>query len=275
MKSKSKDLGYSERLTANEIFESAVQHARDELDRPWPALSFSGIAGGLTMGLTGLSTGLVISLVGHGPVAQLLAAAVYPIGFLAVIIGRAQLFTENTLYPVVLVLTEAKYFLSILRLWAVVYAGNWIGSLVFAALAVKTTALPPTVRDTLVDLGAIAIDHSFGSVFWSGVVAGWLLALVAWLITGSHWTTGQALMTWTMTFVLGLGKFAHCVANSGEILSAALAGNISFADYGSWLGAATLGNIAGGVIMVSLLNYGQVRLGQSPEESNTDLRKAG
>jgi formate-nitrite transporter family protein len=275
MKDKPKDLGDSERLTAHEIFESAVQHAREELRRPWPALSFSGIAGGLTMGLTGLSTGLIIWLMGHGPVAQLLAAAVYPVGFLAVIIGRAQLFTENTLYPVVLVLTEKKYLLSTLKLWAVVYAGNWIGSLVFAALAVKTTALQPAVRNTLVELGTTAIDRPFVTVFWSGVVAGWLLALVAWLVTGSHWTTGQALVTWTMTFVLGLGKFAHCVANSGEILSAAIAGNISFADYGSWLVAATIGNIAGGVIMVSLLNYGQVRLGQPSEESNTDLRRAG
>ena len=137
MAEKTKDLGDSERLTAHEIFESAVQHAREELRRPWSALSFSGIAGGLTMGLTGLSTGLVLSLLGHGTIAQLVGATVYPIGFLAVIIGRAQLFTENTLYPVVLVLTEKKYFVQTLRLWAVVFAGNWIGSVLFAALAVK------------------------------------------------------------------------------------------------------------------------------------------
>ena len=74
-----------------------------------------------------------------------------------------------------------------------------------------------------------------------------------------------------MTFILGLGEFAHCVANSGEILSALLAGNIEFADYGSWLVAATLGNIAGGVVMVSLLNYGQVKLGES-DDSKTEFR---
>jgi hypothetical protein len=60
-------------------------------------------------------------------------------------------------------------------------------------------------------MGAGAIDHPFATVFWSGVVAGWLLALIAWLVTASHWTTGQALITWAMTFILGLGKFAHCV----------------------------------------------------------------
>jgi formate/nitrite transporter FocA (FNT family) len=99
MADKSKNLGDAERLTAREIFESAAQHAREELKRPWKALAFSGIAGGLTMGLTGLSTGLVIGLLGPATVSQLVAATVYPIGFLAVVIGRAQLFTENTLYP--------------------------------------------------------------------------------------------------------------------------------------------------------------------------------
>jgi len=275
MADKTKDLGDSERLTAHEIFESAVQHAREELRRPWTALAFSGVAGGLTMGLTGLSTGLVTSILNPGTLTELVAAMVYPIGFLAVVIGRAQLFTENTLYPVVLVLTEKKYLLATAKLWAVVYAGNWLGSLVFALLVVKTPALYDGARDSLVELGVHAIAHPFASVFWSGVVAGWLLALVAWLVTGSHWTTGQALVTWAMTFVLGLGKFAHCVANSGEILSSLLAGRIAFADYGFWLAAATLGNIAGGVVMVSLLNYGQVKSGGPATDQDSDLRRAG
>ena len=97
MAGKTTNLGDSERLTAREIFDSAIQHAREELNRPWTAQSFSGVAGGLTMGLTGLSTGLVTWLLGHGAGAQMIAATIYPIGFIAVIIGRAQLFTENTL----------------------------------------------------------------------------------------------------------------------------------------------------------------------------------
>jgi formate/nitrite transporter FocA (FNT family) len=226
------------------------------------------------MGLTGLASGLVVWLLGRGSVAQFIAATVYPIGFLAVVIGRAQLFTENTLYPVVLVLTEERYLVKTLKLWGVVFAGNWIGSILFAALAVKTSALQIGLRDTLIELGATSVAKPFATVFWSGVIGGWLLALVAWLITASHWTTGQALVTWTMTFVLGLGKFAHCVANSGEILSSVLAGSVAPADYGSWLAAATIGNIAGGVVMVSLLNYGQVKLGEGAE-SKSDLRRAG
>src|SRR5262245_4715496 len=165
------------------------------------ALGFSGVAGGLTMGLTGLSVGILTALLGTGPVAQLISAAVYPVGFVAVIIGRGQLFTENTLYPVVVVLTERKYLSPTLRLWGVVFGGDWIGSILFATLITKTQALRTPFRESLVNLGASTIDNPFMMVFWSGVVGGWLLALVAWLVTASHWTTGQALMTWSMTFL--------------------------------------------------------------------------
>jgi formate-nitrite transporter family protein len=271
---KSRNLGDAERLTASEIFQSAVEHAREEIGRPWMALSFSGVAGGLTMGLTGLSSGLITSLLGHGSIAQVVAAVFYPIGFLAVVIGRSQLFTENTLYPVVLVLTEKGHLIKTVRLWVLVYCGNWVGSILFAALAVKTAALQPRVREALIQLGERSVDHSFVEVLWSGVVAGWLLALVAWLVTGSHWTTGQALVTWAMTFILGLGNFAHCVASSGEILAALLAGNIASVDYFSWLLGATVGNIAGGVVMVSLLNYGQVKLGKAADDSGDRLPRA-
>jgi formate/nitrite transporter FocA (FNT family) len=259
------------RLTAQEIFEGTLDNAREELSRSSTGLFFSGVAGGLTMGLTGLSVSIVTALLGTGPTPQVLAAVVYPIGFVSVIIGRAQLFTENTLYPVVLVLTDKQHILQTLRLWSLVYAGNLVGSLGFAALAVWTTALRPAVRDALISLGVNSVSHPARTVFWSAVVAGWLLALVAWLVTASHWTTGQALVTWTLTFVLGLGHFAHCVASSGEIMSAVVSGAVGLSTYGSWLVAATLGNIVGGVVMVSLLNYGQVETGR---RAARHLRKA-
>jgi len=251
----------STRLTAQQIFESVLDNARDELSRPSSALFFSGVAGGLTMGLTGLSVSMVMVFFGGGGLSEIAAALVYPIGFIAVVIGRAQLFTENTLYPVALVLTNRHFFPKTLRLWSVVFLGNWVGSIMFAALIVKTSALQPPFQNQLKLLGEHAIERPFVTVFWSAVVAGWLLALVAWLVSASHWTTGQAVMTWSLTFVLGLGKFAHCVANSGEILSGVLGGNITSSSYGAWLVAATLGNITGGVVMVSLINYGQVKPG--------------
>ncbi len=81
------------------------------------------------------------------------------------------------------------------------------------------------------------------------------------MVTASHWTIGQIAVIWLLAFVVGIGRFAHCIATSGEILAAVWAGALSLGQYFAWLAPATLGNIAGGVTIVSLLNYGQVKAG--------------
>lgn len=211
------------------------------------------------MGLTGLGVAAVRALApssGSLPIAPYL---IYPIGFVIVIIGRAQLFTENTLYPVVLVLDERRHFFSTLRLWGVVFASNVVGALLFALLAVRSPALHPDILTQLIHLGESSARGPAGYFFWSGIIGGWLIALVAWTVTASHWTIGQLTIVYMLTFVVGVGRFAHCIAGSGEILSAVVAGSVSIADYLRWLLPATAGNICGGILMVSLLNYGQVK----------------
>jgi len=251
------------RLTAPEIFDAAVDSAREELGRSSRTLAFSGLAGGLTMGLTGLSVAAVRAILGGGTWEELASFLVYPIGFIAVIIGRSQLFTENTLYPVVLILDERKQFAKhlshTLRLWATVFAANVLGALCFAALAIKTGALSAEISSQLVKLGVESVSGTGAHIFWSGVIGGWLIALVAWMVTASQWTIGQLAMIWLLTFIVGIGKLSHCIATSGEILSAVLAGSTTLTTYLHWLLLATTGNIAGGVLMVSVLNYGQVR----------------
>src|SRR4051812_18241375 len=98
----------SERKTAQEIFDAASATAKDELSRPSSALAISGLAGGVTMGLTEMGVAVARAHLGAGEGQQLFAMLLYPIGFISVIIGRAQLFTENTLYPVILVLEKPR-----------------------------------------------------------------------------------------------------------------------------------------------------------------------
>ena len=247
------------RLTAHEIFDAATENARSEIKRPLAGLAISALAAGITLGLTGIGVASVRAALGDGGWQELVAYLIYPIGFIAVIIGRQQLFTENTLYPVVLVLDERKHVLATLRLWIVVFVANIAGAVLFAALCVYTSALRPEIQAKLVELGNQAAFGSFGHLFWSGVIGGWLIALVAWMVTASHWTIGQVAMIWLLTFIVGIGHFAHCVVTSCEILSSVMAGSVSTPVYLHWLSAATLGNIVGGVGIVSVLNYGQVR----------------
>jgi formate/nitrite transporter FocA (FNT family) len=144
-----------------------------------------------------------------------------------------------------------------------VFTFNVLGAIAFAALAILTPALPGNVHAELVQLGVAGSQAALGHAFWSGVIGGWIIALVAWMVTASHWTIGQIAVIWLLTFVVGIGHFAHCIASSGEIMSAVFAGQISFAHYLLWLAVATSGNILGGVFIVTLLNFGQVKVGET------------
>ena len=247
------------RYTAPEIFQAAVDSARAELRRSVTRLTFSGLTGGITMGLTGLGVASLRALLGNGGWQQLVSYLAYPLGFVAVIIGRSQLFTENTLYPVVLVLDEKRHYVRTLRLWGVVFAANVCGAWIFAVLVTRTTALHPDILGQLVSLGMEASQGNPAHFFWSGVIGGWLIALVAWTVTASHWTIGQLTVIYLLTFLVGVGRFSHCIASSCEILAAVEFGSLSAGTYFHWLVATTMGNICGGVFIVSLLNYGQVR----------------
>ena len=247
------------RPTAAEIYSAAVRTGEDELKRSSTGLALSGLAAGLGMGLTGLGSAAILAEIGDGLAHHLLTTLLYPLGFIVVIVGRAQLFTENTLFPVVLVLDRRRHLGNTLRLWAVVFTANVVGALLFAALMIKAGAVPPEVATALTSLGSNTVQGGFIHLFWAGVAGGWIIALMAWLVTASRFTIGQIALIYLMTFVVGAAGLAHCIAGSTEALSAVLAGQVSLGAYLSWLLAATTGNTVGGVIIVSLLNYGQVR----------------
>jgi formate-nitrite transporter family protein len=253
------------RPSAKEIFTEVATNARRELRRTTLALGISAIGGGAFMGLSALGMAFVAVWLGNSSANHLLASAFYPVGFIVVIIGRSQLFTENTLYPVALVLAERKHLRNTLRLWSVVLPANLAGALGFAAIAVFTPALDPRLVNAMSQYGAGALNHSLATVFWSGIIAGWIIALTAWLVSGSHSITGSVMIIWMLTFFVALGNFAHCIATSCEILVTVFAGHATWTAYGSWLFFAASGNIVGGVVLVTLLEYGQAIFAEDSE----------
>jgi formate-nitrite transporter family protein len=259
-----KNLG---RPSAEEIFQQVAANARQELERPSIALGLSGFGAGIFMGLSALGTALAVAALSPSPAAHILSRMFYPIGFIIVILGRSQLFTENTLYPVALVLAERRQLWNTLRLWAVVLPANVAGALAFAVLAARTSAVRPEVLATLSRLGANAVAHPGTQVFWSGVIAGWIIALAAWLVSGSHSITGSVIVIWVLMFIVGLGDFAHCVASACEIFVTILAGQLSWSVFLPWFLPAVAGNICGGIGLVTILEYGQVMHGQIAESA--------
>jgi formate/nitrite transporter FocA (FNT family) len=253
------------RPSAKEIFKEVATNARRELKRTNLALAISGLGGGAFLGLSALGMAFVSVLLGHSSADHLIASMFYPVGFIVVIVGRSQLFTENTLYPAALVLAERKHILNTLRLWTVVLPANLAGALGFAAIAVFTPGIGRGFVNAMAEYGAAAVGHPFGVVFWSGVIAGWMIALTAWLVSGSHSITGSVMVIWMLTFFVALGNFAHCIATSCDILVAVLGGHAAWVAYGWWLAAAVAGNIVGGVVLVAVLEYGQAIFAEESE----------
>src|SRR5450755_4732002 len=166
-----------ERPSAQDIYEQVANNARQELGRSSISLAISGLAGGIFMGLSALGNAIAIALLttpGTVPSHTIffVGKMFYPLGFIVVILGRSQLFTENTLYPVALVLAEQNHFWKTMRLWAVVLPFNVLGALAFAALAVRTHALSPSVVQSLSQLGLEVTGHPMATIFWSGVMGG-------------------------------------------------------------------------------------------------------
>ena len=188
-----------------------------------------------------------------------IASLLYPIGYVAVIIGRSQFFTENTLYPVMLTMRRPEFLARTGRLWAIVFTMNLVGAFIFAMLAVLTGALDPSVQDELVSNGVKYTDGAFIDTFWSAVVVGFLLATVAWLVEGCDTVTGRVAVIWGLTFLVSLGSLDHCIATTVTAFAALLEGDLPLGDMLGWFVPVVLGNVLGGVLIVASINYGQVR----------------
>jgi formate/nitrite transporter FocA (FNT family) len=251
------------RASAADIYERVKREAGEELARPVSALMFSGLFAGASVGFGALASAAATAGLAGADSARLVGAVVFPVGFIIVIIGRAQLFTENTLYPVTLVLDERRHLRATLRLWVVVLGANLVGAALLALLVTKTTALAPDVVSQVADNGHRATVGSWGSFFWSAVLGGWAIALVAWLIQSSGVVIGQIALIWAVLFVVGLLGLDHSVSSTIEVMCAGLKSEVGVGHALAWFAAVLLGNVAGGVLITALLNYGQVRAGEN------------
>jgi formate/nitrite transporter FocA (FNT family) len=244
---------------AIDIYERICEDSREEIDRTADSLAFSGLFAGFAIGLAPLALALVTVALGASQAATLVAALLYPVGYVAVIMGRAQFFTENTMYPVMLVLRQPGFLRATGRIWAIVLATNLLGALIFALLATSTGALDPAVRDELVSNGGKYLEGGVGDVFFGAVVTGFLLALVAWLVEASDGAGARIAVIWALTSLVALGSFDHCIASTVTVIAAFIDGSVGLGDSLAWFAPTLLGNILGGVLIVTSINYGQIR----------------
>ena len=247
-------------LRAAVVFETVRREGETEASRPALALGFSGLAAGLSMGASLVGTGVLQAYLPDAPWRPLVANLGYTLGFLIVILGRQQLFTENTLTAILPVLDDPNKglkFLQMLRLWGIVLVTNLIGAAIFAEVVAKTAMFDPRVKAAFLTIGLHALHPTFAEIVWRGILAGWLIALVVWLLPAA-----DAQRVWIIvmiTWLVGAAGLSHIIAGSVEGLYAVAAGDWSWSAYvGGFLVPVFIGNSIGGVGLVAILNYGQV-----------------
>lgn len=244
------------------VYAAILAEGEEELERPSSALFWSGLAAGLSMGFSLISQAL---LQAHLPPTQwrtLVVRLGYSVGFLCVILGRQQLFTENTLTAVLPLLAQrsTRALRQMLRLWGVVLAANLLGAVVVSWAAVQPGTFDERVRAAMVELGHEAMANGPWLVLWRGVFAGWLIALMVWLLPFAE--TGRIGIIIIITYIVGLGGFSHVVAGSVEAFTLACAHEKAWATVlGGYVLPVLIGNIIGGVTLVAALSHAQVVAG--------------
>jgi formate/nitrite transporter FocA (FNT family) len=248
------------RLSAKEIHENVRTAAEEELVRPAAALWFSSIAAGLAITFSFLGAAYATTLVPER-YAEAAGAAAYPIGFIFVVLARNQLFTENTLEPVIPLLArwDRKTLRRLLRLWAIVLPGNLIGTLVIALILAHTPMVTAEVHSALDHVAGHVVPGGFWLTAYRAIFAGWLIALLAWLVASTRATGAQIVLIWLTTAPISAFGFRHSIAGSAEAFYLAARGSVTWwYSVGSFIIPSVIGNVVGGVILVAILNHGQV-----------------
>ncbi len=248
------------RLTAVEIHDNILEPAEKEIERPAAALLWSALASGLVIGFSFLAAGFASQLVSE-QYRHAAAAAAYPLGFIFVIMARSELFTENTLVPVAPLLErrDRETFGKLLRMWGLLLAGNMVGALIFGWVLANTPVVESSLRPALDRLALEATSGGFGKVMYAGVFAGWLIALLTWLLASTQSTGAQIALIWLCTAPIHALSFRHSIAGSVEAFYLAAGGQAAWSTMlGEFVVPSVIGNAIGGVLLVALLNYGQV-----------------
>ncbi len=244
------------------VYEAIHQEGEDELSRSTSSLAWSGLAAGLSMGFSFLGVGLLGAFLPAEPWAPLISSFGITLGFLIVVLGRQQLFTENTLTVILPLLGQrtGAALGNVLRLWTVVLVANAIGALCFAYVLARTQVIDTGVYYSLRDAAFSAAAPSFAVAFVRGIFAGWLIALMVWLLPYAE--SARIWVIVILTYIVGLAHLTHVIVATVEMGFLAFTGDIGWRPF--FVDAfvpGLLGNIVGGVALVAALNHAQIVAG--------------
>lgn len=250
-------------LDAKTTYEVIRQEGERELERSTAALAWSALAAGLAMGFSLVAQGILRTHLPDAPWRPLVTSLGYSVGFLIIILGSQQLFTENTLTAVTPLLArrDRATLGNTARLWAVVLVANLLGALAFAWVAGRTEMFEPDVRRAFAELSREATEPGFGRILLRGIFAGWLIALMVWMLPAAK--TAHLWVILIVTWLVGAAHLSHVIAGSVEAFYLSATGELGWGgSLGGYTVPSLIGNVIGGTALVAALNHAQATSGE-------------
>lgn len=249
-----------------QILEEQIDTSLNEFNRSNAGLFMSALTAGLEIGFSVLAMATVFTLFSSQldpGVLKVYLALCYSIGFIFVIIGRSELFTEHTALAILPVLNRAVTIKDLLHLWLIVYAGNLLGGYMFSFLLSEVgVQIGFASQEAFYHLAHEMIDYDWNVIFLSAILAGWMMGLLGWLVTSAQETISRIVVIILVTMIIGLAGLHHCIVGSIEVFTGMLSSeDITMVDYLKFQSWATFGNIIGGTVFVAILKYSHIRLG--------------
>lgn len=244
-----------DRFGTDEIFQRIIVAADEEIGTPGRELLFSGLAAGFCITITVLLYASLTAASGGNP---LISPLLYPVGFVYIILGGYNLYTEDTLPPVALVLERLASLPALFRVWGTVLTGNFLGGALGALLLSTTGVLSPEAADAALEISQKGMETPFADLFFKALTAGFIVAGVVWLNFTARDVIARFALTYMAFLCIPFGNLFHVVVSFTELMYLVFSGYAVF-----WQGLSgfilpvVLGNTVGGAILVTVVNYFQ------------------
>jgi formate/nitrite transporter FocA (FNT family) len=246
--------------SAKVVHEVVRLQGDEELGRPVQSLVFSGFAAGVAISASLLTEAFLRMRLPRVEWTELVVSLGYTVGFVIVILGKLQLFTESTVTAVLPLATHPtlRNLCRLLRLWTIVFAANMAGTCLVALLLAKQIIVGPEQLAAAADVSMGILKKGPEATLFAAMPAGFLIASIAWILPSARGSAMWVIML--ITYVIALGEFSHVVAGSAEAWLLMLTGQTSFAGaVGGFILPSLAGNLIGGTGLFAVLAHGQVR----------------
>ena len=245
---------------AKDLHRAVREAGQEELDRPVASLFFSGLAAGMAIASSLIAEGALHAALPDTPWRTLIVSLGYPIGFLVVILGRMQLFTESTISATLPLVTKPSGWAlrRTLRLWTVVLGANLLGTALAAGMIAAGLLGSSELRTAMIEVSSAITELSAGATFVNAIPAGFMIAILAWSLPNARGQAFQVIVA--ITYVVAIGGFSHSVVGAVEAWLLLFVGETGVVQtLGGLMLPAILGNLLGGAGLFALLAHAQVR----------------